>query len=394
MAALTEFEPLRTETVDTIRARIDANVNAGLDPADLRWQDTVAGGFFFDHTQAFALELEGVYDYVSVELPASFFLPFSFGIYLDYWGELLDLPRGQPAAAHGTVTLENTTAQPVPVAAGFEVAVPSADPSVDPLTFRTDTSLTLAATGDPGAIADVAITATETGSEYNVAAHAIEQVVSPVSGVTVDNAAGTSDGADEELDEPYKARLLLEFTGARGGGTTDDYIAETLAEFSSVGHVVVQAAWSGPNTVRLIISGHSNEALSGTLVAEVQTYWDTHAPVGADVTVATVTDETIAVAAALVLLPGYTLDGTGGTVAIRAALDAAEGDYFDSLSAGGDVQHNRAIAALLGVEGVYDVTNLTLDPGTGPVAADVAIPDLSTARLAGPGAYTETTGGP
>ncbi|HMF58811.1 MAG TPA: hypothetical protein VK595_00485, partial [Vicinamibacterales bacterium] len=76
MPALAEFQPLFTESIDTIRARIDANVNAGLDPTDVRFQDTIPGSFFWDHTQTFAMEAEFLWDFASTELVASFFLPF------------------------------------------------------------------------------------------------------------------------------------------------------------------------------------------------------------------------------------------------------------------------------------------------------------------------------
>lgn len=395
MPALADFEPLRTETVDTIRARIDANVNAGLDAADVRWQDTVPGGWFYDHTQAFALELEGVYDYVSLELPASFFLPFSFGIYLDYWGDMLDVPRGEPVAATGRVTLVNEGTEVVNAAAGTEVAVPSTDPSVDPLVFVTAESVVLQPTGQAGSSADVAIVAEDPGAAWNVAAHAIAQVVSPLSGVAVDNETAVTGGADEELDEPYKARLLLEFTGARGGGTIDDYIAETLREFPAVGNVVVQAAFAGPNTVRLIISDHEGKPLDAGVIAAVEAYWAANGPLDATVTVATVTATTVAVGADLELLPGYTLDGTAGTTPVRPLLDAALGEYFASLAAGADVLHNRVLSTLLNAsEGVYNVAGLTLNDGSGPVAGDVAIADLASAQLAGPGTYTETVATP
>jgi uncharacterized phage protein gp47/JayE len=384
MPALTEFEPLRVETIDTIRARIDGNVNAGLDPADARWQDTVEGGWFFDHTQSFALEEEGLWDYVSVELPASFFLPFSWGIYLDYWGEMLDVPRNPPVAATGIVTLTNTTTEDIPVASGLEVAVPATDPALDPLSYTTTETVIVLA----GADLEVPVEASEQGAEWNVAAHAVAQVTGPVSGITVDNADAITGGADEELDEPYKARLLLEFTGTRGGGTIDDYIAETLEVFPTVGFIVVEPAWTGPNTVRLIISDHDAQPLAAPVVAEIQAYWDTHAPIDAIPTVATVAVVDIAVAADLELTAGYSLDGVGGSVAVRADLDLALADFFHSLPAGADVLHNRVLATLLAVEGVYDVTALTLDPGTGPVAGDVAVADLDSAQLAGPGDYT------
>lgn len=375
MAALSEFVPLRNESVDTIRARIDANVNLGLAPGDDRWQDTIPGGWFFDHTQAFALEAEGLWDYASLELPASFFLTFSWGIYLDYWGEMLAVPRNPPVSATGEVELANATANDIGAAAGTNVAVPAPDPTGTPLIFTLDATVNVPAGGS----VFVAITAEETGPQYNVSAAAITQVTSPgeVGGLTVTNADPVSGGADEELDEPYKARLLLEFSGARGGGTIDDYIAETLRNFPSVGSVAVQPTWAGPGTVRLVISDQDHQALSGAVVAAVQDYWDVEAPIDAAVTVTSVTVVETAIHADLELFPGYSLDGASGTTAVEEALVAALQQYFHTLPAGRDVLHNRVIATLLAVDGVYDVTGLTIDG----LAGDKAVADTDSAQL-------------
>jgi hypothetical protein len=137
VAALADFLPLRAESVDSIRSRVDAGVNAGLNPADPRWTDTTPGGFFYDHTQVLALEAELLWDFASTELPASFFLPFSWGIYLDYWGELLGVPRKDEARATGLVTFTNTTDADVLVGSGAEVAAATVDPDEEPLVFVT-----------------------------------------------------------------------------------------------------------------------------------------------------------------------------------------------------------------------------------------------------------------
>lgn len=384
MPALSTFQPLRAETIDTIRARIDANVNAGLDPADTRWQDTVPGGWFYDHTQAVGLELELLWDFTSLELPASFFLPYSWGIYLDYWGEMLDVLRNPPVAAVGTVTFTNPTADPVDVSAGTEVAVPATDPALDPLVYAVDATVTVPA----GGTVDAVVTANATGEEYNVAAGAVNQITTAgLETITVVNADSITGGADEELDEPYKARLLLEFTGTRGGGTPDDYIADTIKNFPAVGHVVVERAWAGPNTVRLVISDANNAPLAGPTVDQVQAFWDDEAPIDAAVTVTTVTDEGVDVSANIVTRPGFSLDGADNSTPLRADLVDALQAYFHDLPAGDAVQHNRVLAALIAsVEGVYDVTDLTLNG----VAGDVAVTPLQSATLNLPPTFTES----
>jgi uncharacterized phage protein gp47/JayE len=380
MPTLIEFVPLRQESIDTIRARIDAGVNAGLDPTDPRWRDTTPGHFFYDHTQAFALEAEFLWDYGSTELPASFFLPFSWGIYLDYWGELLDVPRNDAAAATGEVTFTNDTASGVAVTTGTEVAVPAVDVDADPLIYRTTAGGTVPASGT----LTLPVEAVSTGSEFNTAAASISMVLSPVSGVTVSNATAITGGADVELDEPYKERLLLEFSRPRGGGTKADYISDALKN-PSVGHVVVQPYWAGPGTVRVIVSDHNNDPVSQAVVDELQAYFDPipadgegAAPINATVTVATVSAVNATVAATITHESGFSLDGSNGTEATEAAITAAVQEYINSLEPGRDVQQSRVQAAILSVTGVYESSEPTING----VAGNLAIGPLEVASLA------------
>jgi uncharacterized phage protein gp47/JayE len=331
VTTLAEFTPLRAESVDTIRARVDAGVNAGLDPVDPRWTDTTPGGFFWDHTQVLSLEAELLWDFASTELPASFFLPFSWGIYLDYWGELLGVGRKDEARAIGEVTFTNTTAVDVPVGTGAEVAATTADPDAEPLVFTTTGSAVAPALGE----VSVAVQAEDPGSQYNVAPGAVSLILSTLEGLTVTNAAAMSSGADVEADEAYKARLLVEFSSARGGGTREDYIAGALAR-PGVGGVVVEPRWAGPGTV---------------------------------------------------LAAGYTITAEAGKEDISAAISAAVWAFERALAAGDDVLLNRVREAALKVPGVYDVPQVHINA----VLANYAVTALQIAR---PGTVTLTTDAP
>lgn len=388
MPVLLHWAPLRVETIDSIRARMDVNVNAGLDESDPRWQETIPGGFFYDHTQITALEHERLWDFVSNEVPASFFLPFSWGPYLDYWGELLDVPRKQATSASGIVKLTNTSKTAQPVARGFTVAAPATTPGGEPIEFQTVETIEVPAEGS----ALVEVQAVEAGSGFNVSAKAVNTVTSPSNEIAVENEEAIGGGEDTELDEPYKERLLLEFQGSRGGGTQDDYIAETLA-LPSVGNVVVQPHWNGPNTVRLIISDGSNLPVSGGVVANVQQFWDpltepgigeASAPIDAEVTVATVTVTSVNVEAKVELEPGFTLTGAGGTVNVTEGIRLALNTYFRSLKAGSRVQLSRVLAAIISIEGVYDVKAKTLKLNTKEedlIIAALHSPQLGTVTL-------------
>jgi uncharacterized phage protein gp47/JayE len=101
------------------------------------------------------------------------------------------------------------------------------------------------------------------------------------------------------------------------------------------------------------------------------------APIGADVLLVTGTLVNIVVAAAVNHRTGYTLDGTSGTQPTRANITAALTAYINELPPGEDVILNHVRAAFFNVDGVYDVTGLTLNG----IATDKVLAPLEVAVL-------------
>lgn len=114
------------------------------------------------------------------------------------------------------------------------------------------------------------------------------------------------------------------------------------------------------------------------------------APVGHMVTVATPATLGVTIAATLELDDGYSLDGAGGTISVEADVTQALTDYVDSLPPGGEdppgaevpagsgfVLLNRVQSRFFQVEGVYDVTALTLNA----VAADLDVAPLQVPAI-------------
>lgn len=93
------------------------------------------------------------------------------------------------------------------------------------------------------------------------------------------------------------------------------------------------------------------------------------APVHHHVTVVTATGLGVDVAGTVEPEAGYSLDGTAGTLALRASLVAAVERYIESVEPGGEVVRQKVIAAILSVRGVHDVGGVTLNG----VAANVAV---------------------
>lgn len=220
-------------------------------------------------------------------------------------------------------------------------------------------------------------------------------MLSGLEGVTVTNALQISGGADVEADDPYKERLLLEFSSTRGGGTQDDYVATALAR-PGIGSVVVEPRWDGPGTVRLILADPSGNSLSTQAVDAEQEFWDPAeapgdglgaAPINHLVTVDTVTTVAPPVELWLQLEAGYTITGEAGKADVSTAIIGAVSDYIASLHAGEDELLHRIMQAALQVPGVYDVPQVTINA----VNDNFTVSALQVAR---PGTITLTTDAP
>lgn len=102
------------------------------------------------------------------------------------------------------------------------------------------------------------------------------------------------------------------------------------------------------------------------------TQHDGIAPVGAWVFVDTPSTVAIDIVATVAFDDGYSLDGASGTTALREEIEASLQEYIDSLEPGEDVIYNHVRAQFFKVEGVYDVTALTVEGGSVNVAISVS----------------------
>lgn len=181
---LLELLPLRRETPDTVRARFDASVNAGVSPADAAYVDTTAGSIYWDVTQTVLLEFVRIYEVVTVEMVAASLVWYAWGTYLDLHGQGAGVPRKAAVASSGEVTFIGDPG--VLVAAGTKVSTRSADPTADPITFETTEGRYLAALPAP-----TNFTALSSGSGALVAGDYFYTVTAEVED-------GETLGADEE----------------------------------------------------------------------------------------------------------------------------------------------------------------------------------------------------
>jgi uncharacterized phage protein gp47/JayE len=128
------------------------------------------------------------------------------------------------------------------------------------------------ATIPAGGTVDVPVQAVEPGASGNVAAGAIQLLVSPLPGVaSVTNAQPTSGGLDQESDASLLARYLQRVRNPSAGGNKADYTAWAL-EVPGVGGVSVVPVRDGPGTVSIAIIDANKAPADQALVDAVQNY--------------------------------------------------------------------------------------------------------------------------
>lgn len=482
-----DFLPLFQETEATVRARLDADVNAGIPTSDERYVDTRPGSFYYDITQAALIEMGRLWDALASEVPAAAFPAVAWGDYLDLHAEAFALSRKAGVKATGTVILVGTPA--TVVASGITVGTNPRTPDEIPPSFVTTVGGTLssilptpvlavatptttggtlttgtyyyvvtahngvgetvasnemsaAVTGPTGKVtldwADVvgatsyriyrsttpgtgylnyytstasayvdtnaapvagsgppavdgsagklrvAIEAADVGVAYNVGVGAITLLLSPAAGVSsVSNDAAASGGTEPEDDASLRQRILNGFQGA-GAGTAADYQRWALSR-PGVGKVFVTPIYAGPGTVQVVVMTSTGAPVASTVIADVQSYLDPtpgqgagRAPIGATVTVQTPTAVAVSVVAVLTLRSGYTLDGTGGTIAVRQAVTDALNVYFRALNVGETVVYEHVKAQLFQATGVFSISGVTINGGTADVGATSSPPQVAT----------------
>jgi uncharacterized phage protein gp47/JayE len=371
MADFLDFLPLTTETVDTIRARLDADANAGLTVNDADYLDVTQGGFYWDMTQAPNLEIERLWDFLGTEVPAAMFVAFAWGTYLDYHGETLGLTRKAATLASGSVTFTGTNGTVVP--AGTTVSTQAATADGEPLAFTTDASVTVAS-----GTATVSATAVELGAASNVLVGQVVQVATEVSGITgVTNLAPFTGGTDVETDEDFRSRLLLEYGTTQGGGTLADYEKWALS-VSGVSYVTVEPTTMPDGTtaggyVRLTVAGPSRQPVSEATRVALQDLLDPPSSVTTTTGSQTLPLATVNVASTssfassgTVRILGNTITYTGKTGTTFTGCSGGSG----TIAAGTRVAQGFTSANGLAPIG-HDVTVLTVSTSTVTISADL-----------------------
>ena len=179
------------------------------------------------------------------------------------------------------------------------------------------------------------------------------------------------DGDDAETRDELYIRYLASF-GAEGfGGNQADYKAN-VNSFAGVGGCKVYPVWNGPGTVKVAVISSSYDAVSAYLLQQLAAAADPtddqagygFASIDHNVTFVSAAESTLTIAISLTAETGA--DRTAVTAAVRAVVEDyllslrkewATAEYTDRTV----VYISRIMAAALGVPGVQDVSEVTVN---------------------------------
>lgn len=225
------------------------------------------------------------------------------------------------------------------------------------------------------------IKAIELGSKYNVLSNSIVQIPIKINGIiSVSNENPTTSGTDTETSKELLERIISRERDGSSSGNIYDY-EKWAMEVSGVEYVKVKPLWKGNGTVKVIIAGDNGEELDDTIVQNVKNHIAPEdgcgigkAPIGATVTVVSVTTAKIAVKiVGLIVEEKYNADQV--KVNIQKSLEA----YFRKIPVGGTVKINAVEAVIVMTEGVNDITSIKINNDS----KNISIIDENKAALGG-----------
>lgn len=383
-----EFLPLfPDDDEDAILARMREWANEGLDPeADAdSWVDTREGSHWHVCVMPGVRELARLYDLAGSEVPASGFPLWAWGEYLDDHANVQDIERLPATVAQGEVTF--TGDEGTLIAAGVVVGVEPASPDDDAPEYE----VTEAGTIDASGSITLPIQARETGISGNVGAGAVTVLSTPLSAIEVTNAEAIIGGSEPETDDALRERVIASYRG-QGAGNKRDYERWARA-WAGVGRATIIPLWAGPGTVKVIVADADGNPLPDAVLEGLQNDLDPNpgradgeAPVGAHVTVATAVARPLDIEGTVEFEDGYSLDGFGGTIALRADIMRSLRDYVERVESGGEVVAAQISGRVVTVGGVHDFRLDSLDGVAPPVNVAIAsnpaeAPQLGTVTL-------------
>lgn len=344
---------------DTIQGRMMGNL-----PADI---SDMPGDFPYDFTMPSAIEISQLVQFHIVRTLMLAFPEYAWDSWLDLHGVQVHVTRHAANHATGQVTVKGEPG--TLIREGTVFCVPATDDGAA-IEYAADTQVELSGGDDK-----IAVTAVEAGSSSNTAAGTITIMLKPIRGIlSITNEEAITGGTDIEEDDPYYERIHAVYADSESYiGNDADYI-RWAKEVDGIGDCIVQPAWNGPGTVKLILvdsnGDPANKQLQDAVYEHIVSPSDRSKrlmPTGsAELAVAPAKTVPISYACTGMVLYGITLEDAEKAFQKELPL------VYTEAKKDGVLRYNDVRPLLSKVEGIEDFDDFTMDGGHGNIrlAAD------------------------
>ena len=227
--------------------------------------DDMPGGFPYDFTAPAAAEKDEFINYHLVRTLMLMFPQYAWDEWLDLHGQQVNLKRHEPEYGRGSVLVQGTAG--AVIESGTVFCTPAIDdsPSIE---FATDSEEIIPESGE----VMISITAVESGLKSNVAANTISIMVKPDKNISsVINPEPITGGTETESNDDYYDRIAAEYENSMSYlGNDADYIR--WAKKVGAGDCIVDSAWNGPGTVKLVLIDANGQPANEKLIEDVYNY--------------------------------------------------------------------------------------------------------------------------
>ncbi len=287
--------------------------------------------------------------------------------YLDLWADMFGEERKKEGTSKGIIKITGVVEYTLP---GGSIVSTS-----DGITFTTNSDLTLTDT-----TGYVSITATGSGTIYNVSAGKITVLPVSYTGITsITNESACTGGIDRETNEELYNRVQEKLQDDAGSGNAADY-KQWCLEVDGVGYAKIyslkDSSFKDVNgCVTCVVAKSDKTPVDSTIITNVENYIETKAPIGATLYVLTTEELALNIVVnGLSCLDGYSLD------AAKTNISNALNTYFSDLdSSVSSISYNQILGTISNASGVKDITGITLNGGTSNIAlTNLQVPALGT----------------
>ena len=197
------------------------------------------------------------------------------------------------------------------------------------------------------------VEANEVGYKYNLLANTEFELVEKNDKVTkLVNETNFSKGVDVESDEDLRKRFVKVVNNPSASGNKAHY-EEWALEVDGVGRAIVYPLWNGNGTVKVMIIGNDNKAVSEDIINNCKLHIEENMPIGCQLTVTTPTLLNVSVKASIELKEGYVLED------IQTDFKASLNEYLKGVT--NELTYSKVYGLLVNHVGVEDVTSFTIN---------------------------------